>query len=412
MLATAMLLQVFDFKFDDPNYKLTVKETLTVKPKDLFMHATLRPHIDPFELEKMIAGGKRGKAEGVEAHEKLDKDPSKPLLIFFGGNMGTCESLAQTVAHSSRAHGLEADVKPLDDATDALPKSQPILIITSSYEGEPPDNANRFVKWLENYQGSKMNDVSYAVFGCGNRDWVNTFHRIPKLVDSLLEKEGGTRLADCGLADAADNDIFNDFEKWEDGVFWPAVKKAFLGKDLPSDEDLSTGLDVEISTTLRSSHLRQDVKEAIVLKNEILTSGESPKRHIELKLPTDMEYRAGDYLAVLPVNPDSIIRRVMRQFGLPWDANMTVKAGNISFPTGTPIAIYVVLKAYVELSQPATRRVSSKLPCQVLCFFIGVPDIFVFENLCIITTTCLALCGYSTRSDVFLHRNCADSSKS
>lgn len=363
MLATAMLLQVFDFRFDDPSYKLTIKQTLTIKPKDLFMHATLRKHLDPINLEKMISGGKLNKAEQPDTSndEEVGKKSLKQLLIFFGGNMGTCESLAQTVARSSPAHGFSAEVRPLDDATNTLPKNQPILIITASYEGEPPDNANRFVKWLQNYEGPPMNDVNYAVFGCGNRDWRSTFHRIPKLVDSLLEKNGAKRVADSGLVDVANNDIFNDFEKWEDTVFWPPVKNAFGVDKAEGEKDGNNELEVEIFTTLRPTHLHQDVKEAIVLKNETLTSGESPKRHIELKLPTDMEYRAGDYLAVLPMNPDTVIRRVMRHFGLPWDANMTIKSGGTSIPTGIPIAVYVVLKAYVELSQPATLRVSHLL---------------------------------------------------
>lgn len=368
MLATTMLLQVFDFKFDDPGYKLTIKQTLTVKPKDLFIHATLRKHIDPLHLEKMISGGETSKTEKPQSLnvKEFGKESLKPLLIFFGGNMGTCESLAQAVAQSSSTYGFSPEVRPLDDATNALSNNQPILIITSSYEGEPPDNANRFVNWLETFEGPPMKDVNYAVFGCGNRDWRNTFHRIPKLVNSLLEKNGAKRIADCGLADAADNDVFNDFENWEDSVFWPAVKETYGVKNEDFGKDDSNGLEIEISTTLRSTHLRQDVKEAVVLKNEILTSGESPKRHIELKLPTDMEYRAGDYLAVLPMNHDSVIRRVVKHFGLPWDANMTVKSGSTSIPTDMPIAVYVVLKAYVELSQPATLRVSHLLSYQFL----------------------------------------------
>lgn len=37
---------------------------------------------------------------------------------------------------------------------------------------------------------------------------------------------------------------------------------------------------------------------------------------------------------------------------------MIVKAGDTSVPTDTPIAVYVVLKADVELNEPATQRVS------------------------------------------------------
>ena len=187
-------------------------------------------------------------------------------------------------------------------------------------------------------------------------DWKDTFQRIPILVDTLLQERGAKRLLVRGQADAAENDIFNDFEKWEDQEFWPTIKKTFGGEH---QLDNMTGLDLEVSTTLRSSHLRQDVREALVIKNELLGAGtEAPKRHIKLKLPTDMNYRAGDYLAVLPINNTSVVRRVFKRFRLPWDAFITVKSGESYLPVGHPMSIFDVLSAYVELSQTATRRVS------------------------------------------------------
>lgn len=171
----------------------------------------------------------------------------------------------------------------------------------------------------------------------------------------MLQAKGATRLLERGSADVANNDIFNDFEKWEDKTFWPIIQKTFGTEDGPND---MAGLDIELSTTLRSSHLRQDVKEAIVVKNGLLGSEtQAPKRHIELKLPTDMTYRDGDYLAVLPVNHSSVVRRAIRRFRLPWDAFVTVKSGESYLPVGQPLSVFDVLSAYVELSQTATRRV-------------------------------------------------------
>ncbi|KAL9134513.1 MAG: hypothetical protein Q9175_004304 [Cornicularia normoerica] len=355
MLATTMLLQYFDFRMDDPNYKLAIKQTLTIKPKDLFMHATLRKGIDPLQLERMMTSDSQKAARVSDVSKKAGgKASEKPISIYFGGNMGTCESLAQTVAQSSATHGFKAVVKPLDEATDNLLKDHPVVIITASYEGEPPDNANLFFTWLKSLDGEPLKGVQYSVFGCGNRDWKDTFQRIPTSIDAMLEERGAKRLLERGSADAADNDVFNDFEKWEDKDFWPAIKKTFGSGN--GDDDMAS-LDVEVSTTLRSSHLRQDVKEAIVVKNELLGSGkETPKRHIELKLPTDMTYRAGDYLAVLPINHTSVVRRVIMRFRLPWDAFLTVKSGESYLPVGQPMSVFDVLSAYVELSQTATRR--------------------------------------------------------
>ena len=170
MLATAMLLQYFDFRLDDPNYKLAIKETLTVKPKDLFMHATLRKGIDPLNLERMINSDSQKAAQVLDVSRKADgKESEKSMSIFFAGNMGTCESLAQTAAQSSVSHGFKAIVKPLDEAMDNLPKDRPVIIITASYEGEPPDNANLFFTWLKHLDGEPLKGVQYSVFGCGNR---------------------------------------------------------------------------------------------------------------------------------------------------------------------------------------------------------------------------------------------------
>ena len=170
MLATALLLQVFDFRMDDPNYKLAISQTLTIKPKDLFMHATLRKGIDPLHLERMMTGDSPKVAQVPDVSKEADsKESKKPISIYFGGNMGTCESLAQTVALSSASHGFKAVVEPLDEATDNLPKDHPVIIISASYEGEPPDNANTFFTWLKNLDGEPLKGVQYSVFGCGNR---------------------------------------------------------------------------------------------------------------------------------------------------------------------------------------------------------------------------------------------------
>ena len=170
MLATAMLLQYFDFRLDDPNYKLAIYQTLTIKPKDLFMHATLRKGIDPVYLERMMTSDSQKAAQVPDTSDKADSNGhDKPMSIYFGGNMGTCESLAQTVAQSSVSHGFKAVVKPLDEATAKLPKNQPVIIISASYEGEPPDNANLFFTWLKNLRGEPLKGVQYCVFGCGNR---------------------------------------------------------------------------------------------------------------------------------------------------------------------------------------------------------------------------------------------------
>ena len=90
------------------------------------------------------------------------------------------------------------------------------MIVTASFEGQPADNAAHFFTWLENVQDqSAFSGIKFAVFGCGNRDWVNTYQRVPKLIDEHLASHGAERLIERGDGDAAGAGFFESFDKWE-----------------------------------------------------------------------------------------------------------------------------------------------------------------------------------------------------
>jgi cytochrome P450 / NADPH-cytochrome P450 reductase len=370
-----MLLQTFDLRFDDPSYQLQINQTLTLKPRDFIIHAVLRPNIDLVHLEKMLHVDTSHQSRISEkdrsiAHSMVENsEEKKPMTILHGSNSGTCEALAQSLARTAGARGFKVNVHTLDSATAKIPKGEPIVMISSSYEGQPPDNATHFVNWLSGLDGQrKLEGVNYVVYGCGNRmsksscnsvltnvildDWVSTFHKVPKFLDTSFTANGAQRICNIGLGDVAAGDIFDDFDKWQDEDFWPAFGPV-------NEDEGDTGIELIVDTSSRRSKLRQDVKEAIVVSNEVLTAtGEPEKRHILLKLPTGRTYKAGDYLAVLPINDSKNIHRVLKRFSLPWDAMLIIKSGsNTTLPTEHPLSASDVLAAYVELSQPATRRV-------------------------------------------------------
>jgi cytochrome P450/NADPH-cytochrome P450 reductase len=177
LLVIAMLLQNFNFVMHDPNYQLQIKQTLTIKPKGFYMRAILRNGVSATQLEHRLvstsarpatAGAKPTVAPTEASLEKVQHDKGKPMSIFYGSNAGTCESFAQRLASDALSHGYYAKVLDcLDSANQKLPTDHPVVIITASYEGQPPDNAAHFVAWLESLKGKEMENVSYAVFGCG-----------------------------------------------------------------------------------------------------------------------------------------------------------------------------------------------------------------------------------------------------
>lgn len=365
LLVMAMLLQNFNFILQ-PGYNMRLKQTLTIKPKDMHFRAILRDGLTPTALECRLAGrdvpqAKKESKEGANAGESAT---GVPLTVLYGSNSGTCEALAQRLASDAPTHGFRvASVDCMDGGKGALPTTHPVVVVTSSYEGQPPDNAGHFVAWLEEQsKGEKpLANVPYAVFGCGNKDWVQTFHRVPKLVDECLEKAGAERLVGLGLSDVSAGTTFTDFETWEDDTLWPALEAKYKTSTEGGAEasGKGKGMTVEVLNP-RTSALRQDVKDAAVIEAKTLTGGKHAKRHLEIKLPEGMSYTTGDYLAILPLNPERTIHRAMRRLKIPRDAHLSISSeGHTSLPVNVSVPATHVLGAYVELSQPATKRVST-----------------------------------------------------
>lgn len=365
VLAVALILQNFDMRLDDPNYEMKVVQTLTLKPKDFYMRASLREGITPTILLQRLSGDratggqhKNGVPKAVEAVPAGDH----ALSILYGSNTGTCQALAQKLAGQCAQRGLLADVRTLDAAMGQVSKDKPTVIITASYEGLPTDDAARFVAWLESLklegEDKKLEGVKYAVFGCGHSDWASTFQKIPTVVDDILPVLGANRIADRGLSDVSKQDTFGDFEAWTSSKLWPALSPYLTTPEDSSGFSAVPSIEIELSTEERAAHLQQNVQWANVIDARVLTAeGEPEKRHIEIELPSNMTYSAGDYLAVLPLNPKEYVKRVMNHFNLPWDGMITIKPGSAtSLPTGKPIGISDLLQGYVEISQPATKQ--------------------------------------------------------
>jgi cytochrome P450/NADPH-cytochrome P450 reductase len=369
LLVVAILLQNFNFQMDNPTYDLRIKQTLTIKPKDFHMKATLRGGLDPTQLSTALSGSTGAPTEtGAGSRDRKPKvaPPAdgklKPMHVFYGSNTGTCEAFARRLADDATGYGYAAKIASLDSTMQNLPKDGPVVFISASYEGQPPDNAAHFFAWLNELKGSELEGVNYAAFGCGHHDWSSTFYRVPKAIDELAEKNGGNRLCDIGLADAANSDMFTDFDGWGETSFWPAVMAKFGGAGPEQAAKSKSSLQVEVSSGMRASTLGLQLEEGFVLENQLLTPPGAPtKRVVKFKLPSDMTYQCGDYLAVLPVNPSSVVRRAIRRFDLPWDAVLRVQkppgsTSSPSIPIDTPISAFELLSTYIELSQPASKR--------------------------------------------------------
>ncbi|MFM9928264.1 cytochrome P450 [Variovorax sp. H27-G14] len=377
LLVLALVLQRFDLVDDDPAYQLSVAETLTLKPAGFRIRVKRRvdsgsaraaalPSAAP-QLATPQQPAPRSQVGAFAANTA-----AQPVLVLYGSNTGSAEAFAQRIASDAAAHGFSARLAALDEYAGKLPTDGAVIVVSASYEGQPPDNARQFVAAVQRASPQQFDGVRFAIFGCGNRQWARTYQAVPRRIDAALAAAGATRLRPRGEADSG-GDFFGDFDAWY-ATLWHQLADR-LGVIEPEAPEPAAALRVEAVAEGRTSILRQsELRHGVVIENRELVDTTSPlgrsKRHVEIELPGGMTYRAGDYLAVLPRNPPLAVERTLRRFGFAADSRVVVhKAATsiTSLPTGHPVSVAELLADYVELGQPATRAQVEQLAAATRC---------------------------------------------
>jgi len=120
-----------------------------------------------------------------------------------------------------------------------------------------------------------LEEVLFAVFGCGNHLWRGTYQRVPSAIDALLQKLGGKRICERGEADAA-GDLWGALDEWL-APFWgllaTRLNRSSTAPPLsPSMDAAQPGmLRVEVAADVRAIALRHgEMGEVVVVSNKEL----------------------------------------------------------------------------------------------------------------------------------------------
>ncbi|KWV91701.1 bifunctional cytochrome P450/NADPH--P450 reductase [Erythrobacter sp. YT30] len=357
ILVLSMLLQRFDL-FDHSDYTLDIKETLSIKPDEFTIKARLRDDVE--------RGGKAAEDEQGGPQEPVASKVPKhgtPLLVLYGSNLGSSEGFAHEVAQRGEFNGFDVTLAPLDAHVDDLPSNGAVAIACASYNGKPPDNAAKFVEWLDQ-TSADLSDVSYLMLGCGNSDWAATFQEVPRLIDARLAALGAKRIVDTEELDAR-GDVDTQFHDWLDALI-PQLGEEF-GIDLSGDKDAITPplytVEITESVTANTVANRVGADDVTLLVNrelkESAKSGGRSTRHIEVELGEGVSYEPGDHLCVVPVNDDAVVDRLLKRFGLDRNTHIQIESRSDMrgpFPSGSTFSVLNLAKTAGELQAVATRK--------------------------------------------------------
>ncbi|MGW1893837.1 cytochrome P450 [Streptomyces sp. NPDC002004] len=350
---------------DHADYRLTVKETLTLKP-DGFTLALAprttgdRTHTPLPGAAAPLSSGRSASTDALPARVR----PGTGLLLLHGSNYGTCRGLAEQLADEAAALGCDTAVAPLDSGTDALPADRPVVVVAASYNGRPTDDAAAFASWLRNAPDGTAADVTYAVLGVGDRNWAATYQHVPTFFDDRLAELGATRLTDRAAADAS-GDMGGTVRD-----FTARLRTALLERygdpeatDAAHPADADDTYDVRELTggPLDAVAARHGLVSMKVTDAHDLTAPGHPrtKRFLRVELPEGGGYRTGDHLTVLPVNASALVERAAAAFGVALDTVLDIRARRPRRDgpaVDRPLTVRELLRHHVELADRPTPR--------------------------------------------------------
>ena len=339
-LALAVVLQNFALH-DSADYKLAVKETLTLKPDHFTMRVRARRPHERMSQAPAAAAVSQGGGETSVAMEGA----GQTLTILTGTSLGTCRDIAAEIAERATGAGFAVRQGALDDCADGFPQDGMLVVVTSTYNGRAPDNAQKLEAAIlqKRLAQQRCPQLRYAVLGCGNTQWRETYQAFPKLVDTALIEAGATAFVPRGEADA-DRDFDGALDNWTKQL-WAALGDT-AQKQTPRLE--ATIVD---GAQLRARAMPEAACAMDVLGNDELVrdptglwdhSREAPRastRHITLGLPQGVSYGVGDHIAIYARNRAEIVERLLARLSLAPDAVLVLKGQGARvrhLPIGTP----------------------------------------------------------------------------
>lgn len=297
------------------------------------------------------------------------------LAVLHGSNLGTCRALAKQLAEEAGDIGCAATVGPLDDATGGLPKADAVVIVASSYNGQPTDDAREFLSWLTGPDAALGGSPLFAVLGVGDHNWADTYQAVPKRIDERLTALGATRLVPLAAADTS-GDLTGTLEEFS-AALWSALSQRFGDPDavaVTDTEEPLYDLHLIVGPVTAAIDGRFAVAPMTVLENTELVSDQNAlgqaKHFVRIALPDDVEYHTGDHLTVLADNPPELVDMVLEQLGIDPALRLSINPRRTSrrlIALDREVSVRELLTHFVELRKPATRSQLRKLaavnPC-------------------------------------------------
>ncbi len=264
------------------------------------------------------------------------------LTILFASQTGNAKGVASKIKVAAEQQGLTVQLQDIASyKTNALAKEQYLIIVTSTYgEGEPPESAVSFHKFLYGKKASALPQLNYAVLGLGDTSY-EFFCQTAVDFDKQLAKLGATRLQEPALLDV---DYDSAAQAWTEAAL--AKFQPLLQQSAPGSSAALANSAQGSTAGAASLYSKQQPFVAELSVNQKITGRSSTKdvRHIEISLAdSGLTYQPGDALGVYFNNDPAVVTAILSATGIAPTSIVDVD--------GNPLSIEEALLTRFELTQ-------------------------------------------------------------
>ena len=264
------------------------------------------------------------------------------LTVLYASQTGNAKGVASKIKAAAESRGLAVQLQDIASyKTNALAKEKFLIIVASTYgEGEPPESAVSFYKFLFGKKAPKLPELQFAVLGLGDTSY-EFFCKTATDFDGQLAALGAKRLHEPALLDVDYGDGAKNWQEAALDVFAPLLKASGAASEKVIAWPGATG-----TAASHSQYDKQNPATAELSVNQKITARNSTKdvRHIEISLEgTGLTYQPGDALGVYFRNAPELVASVLAATGLTGSEQVEL--------SGKTLTLQAALTDELELTQ-------------------------------------------------------------
>ncbi|MFU8908456.1 NADPH-dependent assimilatory sulfite reductase flavoprotein subunit [Proteus sp. DFP240708] len=245
------------------------------------------------------------------------------ITLISASQTGNARHLAEQLRDNLVAHKLNVELYSAGEYKfKQIHKTTTLIIIASTQgEGDPPEEAIAFYKYLNSKKAAEMKETAYAVLSLGDTSYEH-FCKAGKDFDERIAQLGATRLLPRVDADVEYQSVADEWIKQLTELLKARVPEQ-------STQILQQTQSGTTDTVNASIYHRDAPFTATLLTNKKITGRNSDRdiRHIEISLEgSDLQYQPGDALGVWFNNSPEKVDELIALLWLKGDEPVTLKS--------------------------------------------------------------------------------------